>query len=338
MIPGQGRADFESSGTPTRRLTAAALLAAALAPRRAFAAEPPPSPPPAAPSSDATLKTRPDLSERMTTPVFVNGKGPYEFLVDTGANRSGITRELAVQLGLPPASPVRVHGIAAAYMADTVQIADFRFGALRDQMKAAPLFARADLGADGLLGIDLLRDREVLIDFIGQKLVISRPNWTSRWRSIAGPASDGVVVQARQRFGQLTLVDATAGKARMTCFIDTGAQQSVGNFALRAAVQARQRPDDIREADVTIHGATGQDVKGKVALVPSMHIGDIGFSRFALAFADLHTFDLWQLNDQPALLVGMDLLRLFDEVSIDFAGRQVRFAGAGGRRGGKGGR
>jgi hypothetical protein len=62
-----------------------------------------------------------------------------------------------------------------------------------------------------------------------------------------------------------------------------------------------------------------------VAVVPNMRIGGISFTRFGLAFADLHTFDVWGLSDKPALLVGMDLLRLFSQVSIDFSLREVTF-------------
>lgn len=43
------------------------------------------------------------------------------------------------------------------------------------------------------------------------------------------------------------------------------------------------------------------------------------------AFAPLHIFSLWGLNDRPAMLVGIDILRHFDEVSLDFGRREVTF-------------
>ena len=49
----------------------------------------------------------------MSAPVMVNGQGPFDFVVDTGANRSIIATELAEQLGLPAGNPTRVHGINA---------------------------------------------------------------------------------------------------------------------------------------------------------------------------------------------------------------------------------
>lgn len=281
--------------------------------------------------SREALATRNDTAARLTTAVKINGVGPFQFLVDTGANRSGISLELATALKLPPGRPVRVHGIAAAYMADTVDVADFRVGSLRTRMHDAPVFARADLGADGLIGIDVLKDHELVLDFEHQRIEISRNTETRMRFEVAGPAASGTLVEARQKFGQLTIVDAEAGRARMTCFLDTGASQSVGNNALRAAVQARQRPEEVVNYDVVIHGATGQTMPAKVALVPRMRIGGLGFTQFGLAFADLHTFDLWGLADRPALLIGVDLLHLFDLVSIDFSASQVLFVG-GGRR------
>ena len=41
-----------------------------------------------------------DLCSRMTAPVRINGQGPFPFVVDTGANRTVISAELAARLGL----------------------------------------------------------------------------------------------------------------------------------------------------------------------------------------------------------------------------------------------
>ena len=49
-------------------------------------------------TQDVRFKT--DLDNRMTVPVKLSGSGPYRFLVDTGADRTAISRELAVKLGL----------------------------------------------------------------------------------------------------------------------------------------------------------------------------------------------------------------------------------------------
>jgi predicted aspartyl protease len=314
-------------------LLAGAVLApaAARAQNPAPASTPPASTPPSStpPSSasepkDDRLKSRPDVTERrMTAVVHVNGQGPFRFLVDTGANQSGISTELAAALKLPPGDPVLVHGIALAYLCQTVNVADLNVGSIRMPLRNAPMFTRADLGADGLIGLDVLHDRVVSFDFIREEIDVSRRRFAGF--SVFGPTSGEVTVPAQQRFGQLTIIDSDAGRAKMTCFIDTGADQSVGNTALRLAVQARQRPADIVNYDVIVRSVTGQYVRGVVAVVPNMRIGGISFTRFGLAFADLHTFDVWGLSDKPALLVGMDLLRLFSQVSIDFSLREVTF-------------
>jgi hypothetical protein len=64
---------------------------------------------------------------------------------------------------------------------------------------------------------------------------------------------------------------------------------------------------------------------GELAIMPSMKIGGLTFHRYGAIFADLHTFALWGLSDQPAALIGMDVLRLFKSVTLDFKDREVRF-------------
>lgn len=327
---------------PTRRGAALGLMAGAVlppSPELVWVQPPPPSnattpdrpsgPPSGAQPQGAseTLQTGRDTSDRMTVPVMLNGMGPFAFVVDTGASQSGLSAELAAQLALPAGQTVRVHGIAAAFLSPSVDVGDFRVGSIRMSLKNAPTFTRADLGADGLIGLDVLHDRLLTLDFRRNRIEISRRGGDlSDWRTLAGLANTNVVVPARQRFGQLTIIDAQAGRANMTCFIDTGADRSVGNNALRVAVEARMRPSEIINIDVVIRSVTGQSMSAVLGLVPSMRIGGVGFTHFGLAFADLHTFEIWGLADKPALLVGMDLLQLFGSVAVDFGDRQVIFS------------
>jgi hypothetical protein len=63
-----------------------------------------------------------DQSDRLTLPVYIGGRGPYAFVVDSGAERSVIARELAARLNLAGAGQARVIGIAETVMADLYHI------------------------------------------------------------------------------------------------------------------------------------------------------------------------------------------------------------------------
>ena len=71
-----------------------------------------PPPPTAGEEADAVLQTGFDALERVTVDAMINERGPYRFVVDTGANRSVLSTELAQSLGLAADGQAVVHGIA----------------------------------------------------------------------------------------------------------------------------------------------------------------------------------------------------------------------------------
>ncbi len=318
-----------------RRLLMGVLGAAAAAPGAALAQStvpvPPSStgaPPPPTPQTGTLIGQR-DRSSRMTTKVKINGQGPYDFVIDTGANRSVIAIEIATALQLPFGVPVKVHGIASAEEAQTVNVKSLKASDIDAPIDNVPILSRVDLDADGILGIDAFTDRVLTFDFVSNTAHIAFSYFEHGFtelpqHSIAAASSD-ITVPARQRFNQLTIVDAEAAHQRITCFIDSGAEKTVGNLAMRRAVQAQTGDRNFIPVDVIIHGATGQDVPGQVALVPAMRLGGVHFSTFPIAFADLHTFALWGLQNEPTLMLGMDLLRIFETVTVDFRRSVVRF-------------
>jgi predicted aspartyl protease len=304
----------------SRRQLAAGILALGAGAPLAARAEPASTP------GAQTLPGRKDRTSRLTTPVRINGTGPYAFVVDTGANRSVMAAELAAELGLPPGRATRIHGILGLQDAQTVNARSFTAGGLRLPVADVPILRREDLGCDGFLGLDAFRDRSVAFDFRRAQVSIL----PARFEDIeeghpAATLSSDIVVRARQRLGQLTIADAFANGQRISCFIDSGAQLSVGNTAMRQAVRAGTPGAGLEPATVQLYGATGQQTQGEVAEVPKLAIGALRFARFAMAFADLHTFSLWGMQDRPAMMMGMDLLNLFELVLVDFQKNTVRF-------------
>ena len=273
-----------------------------------------PAPPPLPFNRQTAISMGSDAAERMTAPVWINGKGPFPFLVDTGADRSAVTRELAAELALPPGGPIRIHGVAGESMTDSVMADSLLLGDRRFSHYTMPLLLRSNLGAAGLLGVDTLRDQRLTLDVRHNRMIIEggRPTWRT-------PGE--VVVTGRSRFGQLVLVDASIMHEPLLVVLDTGAEVSIGNRALRDLFRLNKNGDP----SANILSVTGQSTYGDWALVPEIRVGKVSVRNLAVVFSDLHSFDVWHLRNEPALLLGMDALRTFDTVQVDFEQREVRF-------------
>jgi hypothetical protein len=181
----------------------------------------------------------------------------------------------------------------------------------------APALARTNLGASGLLGVDSLRQQRVVFDFEREEMTIS-PSRRAERRWPAG----SVVVTGRRMFGRLVLVDAQVDDEQVWVIIDTGSQVSVANSVLRDRLRRRHRLGVLHPIQLT--SITGGTVEAEYGQTRLIRIGGIDIRDLPIAFADVHPFRQLQLTDRPALLLGMDALRLFDRVSVDFANRRVR--------------
>lgn len=296
---------------------AAALFAAMTGPGKAQVAGPagslPPTPPLPAPAG--AIGTGLDEAERMTVPVLINGKGPYPFVVDTGAERSALSAELAAELMLVPGPAMVVHGVAGAVTTSSVLADTLTVGGRQLENLTLPLLSAANIGAMGVLGIDAVRDQRVTLDFLNKRIVVSPT-------PVREQTFTDIVVRAKSRFGQLVLVDSYFQQHTVLVVIDTGAQNTIGNNALRARVR-HESLSGPPHAD--IFSVTGQSTTGDWALISAVHVGGFEMSHLPVLFSDLHSFGRWRLQDQPALLLGMDVLRQFETVDIDFARREVRF-------------
>jgi len=296
----------------------------------AGAAEPPADPQAPAPAAVATAQPQPqptdpgfalgfaaDSWERMTVPVTIQGKGPYRFVVDTGAERTVIARDLAETLKLAPSGVARVHSMTDMSMIGTVSIPSLTVGGRQVKDIRAPALEKRNLGAEGMLGVDSLQTQRVSFDFPRQVMtVVNSRKIEESW------AADAIVVTGRSLFGHLVLVDASIDGQKVWVIVDTGTQATVGNNALRRRLERRNRLGALRPVEML--SVTGGRMMAEQTFVQHFQVGGAFVNNMPIAFADAHPFKQLGLLDRPALLLGMDVLKLFERVSVDFPNRRVR--------------
>jgi predicted aspartyl protease len=264
-----------------------------------------------------TILLETDTWERMTVPVSIGGRGPYRFVVDTGAERTVIAREVARDLQLDAGRKARVHSMTEVRDVATVVIPKLEMGDRHVKAIHAPALAQHHLGAEGMLGVDALRSQRVSFDFDREEMVVEPSSRREdRW------TRDSIVVTARSRFGRLVLVDASVDGEKVWVIIDTGSQVTVGNSALRARLERKGRIGTVRRIELL--SVTGGRMEADQAVTRRIRIGGMDIRQMPVAFADVHPFRKLDLMDRPALLLGMDALQSFKHVSVDFANRQVR--------------
>lgn len=292
----------------------ALLLTAALLPGAGLAQNDPPLNPEDPP---AVVRTGADPNDRVTIPITIDGKGPWHFVIDTGSQRTVISRALADRLALTADTPVRIMSMTGISDAETVTVPRIAFGSTEMADVQAPVLDAAHLGAAGLLGLDGLQKKRLVLNFRTGKMNISSS------RSAYRRDADAIVVTARSRFGQLILLHSQAEGQKVNIILDTGAEYSVGNAALLARL-AKKRPGKFTGA-VTMTSVTGETMTGKWGYIRDISMGNVTLKNLPVVFAEAAPFRELGLTDKPALLLGVNALRGFDRVAIDFGRKQVDF-------------
>lgn len=309
---------------PTRRDAALALLAyaaAGVAAPRAWgglpAGQAASAPDAGSPVAETPVTLGRDRHDHLTAPVTLNGQGPFAFIVDTGASISCVSADLVEALGLPMATARRVHTIVGVRTLPVALVDELRIGVRRQRRMAALSIKLEQPEIQGVLAVDWLKGQRVMLDFVSSSIQfeVSRDERSEPGR---------VVVPARRRHGQLTMVDAELGERRVNAMIDSGSEMSVCNTALLRLLD-RAEAIPARRQIVEMVTVIGEPFEGELVYLPFLRLGGLLLGNVGVMHADTHVFELWGLADKPTVLLGMDLLGEFQAVSLDFGRSQVRF-------------
>ena len=253
-----------------------------------------------------------DTYGRPTAKVMLNDRGPYQFMVDTGSTTTVLAERVVKELGAPAVGQVTVAGTTGTAVTPLASISEIQTGAVvRNDVRVAVLPDASLTRTDGILGADI---------FIGKRLVFNIQQKQVRIEPSKRQQRTAPLGNMRVRNGLLAEIDGRVGAVGAKLMLDTGAQNCIANPALSAALQ-RAHPRLERVDNVRVYGVTGQVIVGQFIGLPKVDMKAFSVKEAACVAADAPIFKLWELEDEPAMIVGVNLLSRLSTFSIDYGAR-----------------
>jgi len=285
-------------------LALTALLASAIWPRDAT----------------AEVAMTPGVTGHLLVPVFVNGKGPYAFMLDTGADTSAVYAWFASEQHLPSGKTATISGATGDVEETTTRVESLSLdGRAIHHLDVDTIPDRTDgVKIAGIVGADLLMDRITVMD-TGCQTVSLLPRGKNAAR-LAGHSATLIEAGSIKNGKQLTLpvtVNGVAGVATL----DSGARSSMINTTFANAAQIDPGSAAFRD---------GPPARGAVQTPIPSRIGPIGTVSFpgstqrnvVARVVDLPVFDDAGYSDGHAFNIGVDMLQAM-RITLDYSARRV---------------
>jgi len=258
-----------------------------------------------------------DPAGRIMIPVMVNHQGPFRFMLDTGANRTMLTPRLVQRLGIQfDPETIRLNGVTGSAMVPAVTVEEVTVGDISIAGQQLPVADALTADIDGILGVDGLDGERVLVNFLDHKVEIRNSRQS---RPIIGAERQ----PARLRFGRLMVVNGRVNGVPVKVVIDTGSERTLANASLRNALHLSVPRDPMRNMTDVI-GETLARQQGEHRPILEIHVGDLQISNLSVVFGNFYVFHLWELEDEPAVVLGMDMLGLLDTFVVDYQRHEIQ--------------
>jgi len=265
-----------------------------------------------APDAEIPLDAWTDTFGRPTASVTLNGKGPFRFLVDTGSTTTVLASRLVAAVGAPFVGTAIVNGTTGTAEMPIATITKLETGVVTKTSVRVAIIPDSGLAReDGILGADVFAGRRLNFDIQSKSVTVE----SSRRQTRVAP-----VANLRVRNGLLAEIDGRVGTIPVKLMLDTGAQHCIGNLPLLQAME-RSYPRQRRVDRVRVVGVTGHTVIGSFFELPKVDLRKFAVKDAGAVMADAPIFHVWNLDREPALIVGVNLLSRLASFSIDYGSR-----------------
>jgi predicted aspartyl protease len=252
-------------------------------------------------------------------PVHVDDKGPYAFILDTGASHCLLSKELAEILGVRPEIEGQAMGAGGPVKLAFAHVASMAVGATRqcnvqvaitDELKRIGTAIRSRV--DGDLGFEFLKDFSLTIDYRAGAL-----GFASRLEADhGGPAAHSIPFKLAAAHKPLILVQVMVNDQGPFQFaLDTGASRTM----LSSELAGKLAIETIEDSPVTGGGGQIKILAGKVR---SLSVGEAIVRDHAIGVGEFLAMLSQTAGAKLDGIVGYNSLNQF-RVTIDYPRRTL---------------
>lgn len=274
-----------------------------------------------------------DYQGWLTIEATVNGEGPYDFIVDTGATVSVVFANLAQRQDFAPAArePMSIIGLSGVRELPAIEIGAIAAAGLKLEDHVG--VSLKDWGGgratpQGVLGLDFFSDYVVHFDLEDRMARFYAPedfdidDAPGRWR---GARLEPRVY--RRQSDALFESIMSFGSRRVPCLVDLGASGTILNYAALTRLRSGVYVDRTRASrlNARVHDIFGDTDTARVFPARSLKLGRTTFTDHQLIVFDAPVFDDLGVGNLPYCLLGADIVASRSFI-LDFQGERMWFA------------
>ena len=260
-------------------------------------------------------------------PVCVDGRGPYQFILDTGASHCLLSQELSGALGIQPEFEKQAMGAGGPVKLMFAHVRSMTVGAARQENLTVAITdeiqriaAAIQSKVDGVLGFEFLKDFILAIDYREGVFGLSLPPEYVNGNSTR-PGAASICFKLASRSKPLILAPAIVdGQGPFQFALDTGASRTMLSIEL-ARKLAIQTTDD---SPVTGGGGQIKILAGKVR---SLAVGGAAVRDHAIGAGEFLNMLSKAVGTELDGILGYNFLNRF-KVTIDYPHRRLELVPA----------
>ncbi len=287
----------------------------------------------------AEIPYRIDYDGWITVSVMVNGKGPYDFIVDSGATITSTFQNLANDHIFTPADrpPIRILGLVGAEALPAMTIGDVTISSERMDNHVGvvlPDWEAPRRSPDGVLGLDFLTQYTVLFDAEERRIRLydrkdSIGDLPDGWSKTSMPADD-----FNSGAGVLYRTAIKMQGHRIQCIVDLGASGTLVNYKALERLLSGVFFNGSRSGR-SKSGSRLNDVFDNTYLVRRIRVGTVKLAEaewrnHVFIVFNAPIFEQLSIDKKPSCLLGADLMMEHSFI-LDFA-REKLYMGPKARR------
>lgn len=248
-------------------------------------------------------------------PVEVNGEGPFEFILDTGAGTSLLSSELGQKLGIKILGSKEGQSAGGAVSVSLAKVRSLAVASAKldnvdvGLVDLSPIGKAIGAKVDGDLGYNFLKHFRVTLDYRKNEIRFDDPK---HFEVAGGPAA--VAEMAMRLAGPakpLILVDVYAnGRGPFQFAIDTGTSTT-------AITPELAKQLDLASSPIGPAATGGAQVDVTAGVLPSFQVGDARIDDLPVIVADFFAMLSNALGVTLEGIVGYNFLRNY-KVALDY--------------------